>query len=852
VKGLPSALCEFFVKLLSSATKGTHLTKDKTQRSALRKKHLALLAVVPLLATCIFSLAAFRYGSPGFRVDKTQHGLYISKVLIDQNPVQPGDLIVAVNGMPYTKVLGLFLLNAPSGQGSTTSVTLLRDRRTFNFTPAFTSITWAVYLAVAWPHLLLIFLFLFLGAIALFRADPGQPAALFYFMLCWFATTVATTLPSHFGLLQPKIISLSFLGITISNWLAFGALAHFICRFPRERDLCRSRPWLASILYLVPPFIALGLALSTAGLTTAFFSALQRFRNLFVPAVITGSFLKHAIDLRHLRSPSAKNQVKLSLTAYWLTFAPYLTLYLLPNLIFDRPLISFRIVLLAATVLPAAYLIALLRYRLLGIDRLISRTIAYFIVVFLLTMAYTALLALLKRWFFGRQIFSEEIFLIFLLAIALGFTPLINRTQILIDRYFFRYRPDDNALLFDFSQKLASTLRLSELITLITNELPQQIQVTASALLLLEEIYSTLYSEHLRFGDHPWPASRLVKQFRNGEQALFCHEEHTDQQLNVELSELDAAGFVLALPLRVGVLPSGVLLLGPRKDGRLFREDDIRLLATLANQAALALKNSLHYTSLVKSKKQLEILFSKVAQTEKMAALGEVSATLAHEIKNPLGIIRSSAQYLAAEKRPAEIHQEMLHYIIDEVDGLNTVITNILGLAKFKNPIFNPIDLQQRISKLCSQWQGLDNHNQNIRIRCTIARRLPLLYADFQQLRQVLFNLLRNSEEALGDGGNITLSVEKEKEFVLFRLQDDGPGIAEAHSGDLFKKFFTTKKDGLGLGLSVCEQIVAAHHGSIILHNQPTGGVEAVIRLPFQPLATLDQENNHEAERTHA
>jgi len=125
------------------------------------------LAVVPLLATFIFSFAAFRYGSPGFRVDKTQHGLYISKVSSDQNPVQPGDLIVALNDMPYSRVLGLLLLGSPSGQGSTVSVTVLRDRRTFNFTPAFTPITWAVYLAVAWPHLLIIFLFLLLGTIAL-------------------------------------------------------------------------------------------------------------------------------------------------------------------------------------------------------------------------------------------------------------------------------------------------------------------------------------------------------------------------------------------------------------------------------------------------------------------------------------------------------------------------------------------------------------------------------------------------------------------------------------------------------------------------------------------------------------
>ena len=809
------------------------------------KKYLLILAVIPLLTTYIFSLAAFRFGIPGFRVDKTQHGLHISKVLNGNNQIQSGDLIVAVNGMSYARVLGSCLISRMR-QSSIVSVTVLRNQKEFSFKPTFKPLSLSVYLAIVWPHLLLIFLFLILGAIALFWAAPGQPAGLFFFMLCWFATTIATTLPSHFGLLQPQIISMSFIGITISNWFAFGALAHFICRFPKERDLCRTRPFMAPIFYLAPPFIALGCALFTGGWTAAFFSSLQRFRNLCIPVIITGSFIKHMIDLRHLRSPFAINQVKLSLAAYWLTFAPYLTLYLLPNLIFDQPLISFRIVLLAATILPAAYLIALLRYRLLGVDALISRTISYFIVTLLLAVMYGVLVARIKRYFWGHQIFSEEFFLIFLLIIAFGVSPMINRTQRLVDRYFFRFRPDNSILLFDFSNKLAATLRFSELITLITHELPKQLQITGSALLLLEEKYSRFYPEHLRIGSTPWTESQLIQAFNNGEQGVFCNEESADAQFNLELSQLRRAGYVLALPLKGSNQLTGVLLLGSWKDGRLFRGHDIRMLTTFANQAAVALTNSLHYKSLVKNKSQLEALFAKVVQTEKMAALGEISATLAHEIKNPLGIIRSSAQYLADKERPTDITQEILHYIVDEVDGLNMVIANILGLAKFKNPILNPIDLEEYVAKLCRQWQSSDDHNSQVKLHWTVARRLPFLYADSQQIRQVLLNLIRNSEDAMVHGGTITLTVERDNEFVMLRLEDDGPGIAREHAGELFTKFFTTKNDGLGLGLSVCEQIIAAHQGAISIHNRPTCGVEARIRLPFHPLATQGQENINE------
>ncbi len=819
-----------------TAATGEFLWLDTWSTTRSGRKHLLLLAVIPLFFTFFFSWSAFHYGTPGFRVDKTQRGLHVSTVFQQNNPIRTGDLIIAVNNEPYREILGHQALHPDSPAQSPTSITVKRNNQTITFAPRLFPVTWPLYFSIAWPHLLLIILFLSLGIPALFQASAKEPAGLFFFMLCWFATTIATTLPSHFGLLQPEIISLSFFAITLSNWLAFAGFAHFTCRFPRERDLCAKKPWLVIFLYGMPPLLALVPTLYFAGMTSAFFSDLQRFRNIALPFIILGSFGKHCIDLKHLKSPFAKNQVKLTLAAYWISFAPYFFFYLLPNLFYDQPLISFRIVLLAATILPAAYLVALLRYRLLGVDRLISRILSYFITISLLSLCYGFLLALIKRWFFGRQILSEEFFLLFLLAIALTLNPLVNRLQKLIDHAFFRYRSNDNILLYTFSQKLAATLNFDDLISLIIDELPQQLQLTKSGLLQLEDHHRRLYPATISLNALLQPESRIIEQFNKGVQAFFSQEEQDDGPLNIELSNLQQAGFTLALPLRGNSLSlSGILLLGPRKDGGLFREDDIRLLATLANQITIALKNSLHYTSMIKSKQQLEILFSKVVQTEKMAALGEMSATLAHEIKNPLGIIRSSAQYLAESKRSDEITREMLAYIIDEVDGLNVILSNILGLAKFKEPNIHPIDLQKELPLLFDQWRHSDDHNRDIRLHCEVDRQLPLFYGDLQQIRQVLLNLLRNSEDALAGPGNIYLEIQKEGEFVLIRVADDGPGIAEEHMDELFGKFFTTREDGLGLGLTVCRQIIQAHHGTIIMDNAKNGGAEVCIRLPLQP-----------------
>ncbi len=813
---------------------------DATGPLPIRSRHirscLLPILIIPLLMTAIFTWAAFNYGTPGFRVDKTQRGLHVSTVFDLPNQVRPGDLLLAINNEPYGEILGHLFLHPLSLNQPTTSITVQRGDRTFTVIPRFIPISIPLYLSIAWPHLLLITLFLLLGLPALFFAPATEPAGLFFFLTCWFATSIATTMPSHFGLLQPSIISLSFLGITLSNWLAFAGFAHFTCRFPRERDLCAQRPWLAMLLYGAPPLLALTPTIYSAGISSYFFSDLQRFRNLALPLIILGSFIKHCLDLRHIRSPFAKNQVKLTLAAYWLTFAPYFFLYLAPNLLYDRPLISFRIILLCGVILPAAYLVALLRYRLLGVDRLISRTLAYFITITLLTLCYTLLLAMVKRWCFGRQTISEELFFLFLLVIALILNPLINRTQNLLDRVFFRYRPGNDQLLLRFSRKLAATLRFDDLITLIIDELPDRLRITGCGLLLIDQHIYRFYPDELKPSSaFTWRKSRLTEEFNRGRAYIFCREDTEDAQLRHELETLRQKGLALALPLRAEDNdPTGVLLLGPRKDGGQFREDDIRLLATLANQITVALKNSLHYSEMIAGKQQLETLFSKVVQAEKMAALGEMSATLAHEIKNPLGIIRSSAQYLVEAGRSEEITREMLNYIIDEVDGLNVILSNILGLAKFKSPNFGAVDLRKEIPQLCEQWQHSNDHRRNVRIHCSVDQNLPVLFGDRQQLRQVLLNLLRNSEDALQGTGNIVLEACRDHDHILIRMTDDGPGIAEEHKDNLFGKFFTTREDGLGLGLTVCEQIIQAHQGTITLKNRAPGGAEACIRLPLK------------------
>jgi len=230
----------------------------------------------------------------------------------------------------------------------------------------------------------------------------------------------------------------------------------------------------------------------------------------------------------------------------------------------------------------------------------------------------------------------------------------------------------------------------------------------------------------------------------------------------------------------------------------------------------------------------------KLVQAEKMAALGELTTVLAHELKNPLGIIRGSAQFLASSPRSVEMQQELLHYIMDEVDTLNLVINNFLGLARQKPPLLRQVDLRRELTAFIYQWQQSSDHNRTVDIILSTPEHLPVMYADSKQLRQVLLNCIVNSEEVMPDGGIIKISArEMDGEQIEIVVTDTGPGITEENIKLVFKKFFTTKKKGMGLGLPVCRQIIRSHNGNIQLMNRSGGGLQVVIRLPQRPLVTV-------------
>ncbi|MCP4673628.1 MAG: hypothetical protein GY857_20260, partial [Desulfobacula sp.] len=417
-----------------------------------------------------------------------------------------------------------------------------------------------------------------------------------------------------------------------------------------------------------------------------------------------------------------------------------------------------------------------------------------------LAVLYSVFLATLKKYFFGEQILSKELFLLFLIFVNLIFHPVVLIIDRWIKKLVFKQERISAKTMHKFSNIISSNLHLPNLVHTIINKLPGAINIKSAAIMIFEEKKSRLFPEHLRFGSSPWSESRLVKMFRHQSMEYIASDHLSDfsnvylmdypsvhssepliadKDFEKEFKEIQDAGFCIVLPLRAPKSLLGLIFLAPKKNGARFEKEDIHLLASFANQTAIALENAIHHESLIQSKQQLEEIFDQKVQAEKMAAIGEMTSMLAHELKNPLGIIHSSAQYLSEGKQSKAVTQEMINYITNEVEHLNLSINSILKLAKQKAPTFEKINLSEKIPQLLDQWQRSGDHKSDIKINMDIAPCLPAMYADFRQLAQVLLNLIRNSEQMMQKGGLIIVEIRQDNDFIQIKVVDQGRGIPE-------------------------------------------------------------------------
>ncbi len=365
---------------------------------------------------------------------------------------------------------------------------------------------------------------------------------------------------------------------------------------------------------------------------------------------------------------------------------------------------------------------------------------------------------------------------------------------------------------------------------------------------VLKGVMGISWSEVSPWGDQDWtvdeeyigriegsPAFRDLKdvvpsgppwnKLERGEVVYLCHGS--------TLPFMNEGMVYVVFPLMAGDNLVGAILVG--KEGG-FDSEEVHFLTMFSHQLALAVESARLQEVLKVTGRELKEAQERFLHSEKLAALGELAARVAHDLKNPLVAIGGFARRLhekMAEDCPDKVYTGT---ILKEVEEAEKILSNVLGYARVPS-------LRKRFADINSLLDDVlflhaeEMRDRNIALVKKLDRSLPPVSIDPAQMRQVFMNLVSNALQAIRKKGSIAVSTSKEesngREYVKVEISDTGGGIPEDVLPNIFNPFFTTKSTGTGLGLSIVKRIVELHGGEIRVVNNPPIGATFVIYLPL-------------------
>jgi signal transduction histidine kinase len=329
-------------------------------------------------------------------------------------------------------------------------------------------------------------------------------------------------------------------------------------------------------------------------------------------------------------------------------------------------------------------------------------------------------------------------------------------------------------------------------------------------------------------------ASRAVL----GKKLMFIPDTSKAKRIDHEfVRRFGITSFAIA-PLIAKENVIGLIVVDNNLSTRRISRDDLRFLQLFANQAGMAIENSILYNRLEDANRNLREARENLLQRERLSTIGEMAAGIAHEIKGPLVSIGGFARRLERHLSARSAEKDHASTIVREVERLEKMLTDILSFSRKTTICYSCFDIRDIVEESLSIIADALNEQ-----RITVVRSYPhgaiSLLGDCHQMKQVFLNLLINSLEAMPGGGELRITIAPARlsgaRAVSVKVADSGGGIPIELLGSIFISFFTTKEAGTGLGLPIASRIVANHGGKIHVTNEPGIGAEFNVILPLNP-----------------
>ena len=516
---------------------------------------------------------------------------------------------------------------------------------------------------------------------------------------------------------------------------------------------------------------------------------------------------------------------------------------------------------------PLSVAYAIVKHKLFDIDEIVRKGLTYAtltgvtVTVFGLTVvSFNWILADYGGWKHPATFMVPAIFMV------LALNPLRNRIQDIIDTAFFRKSYDSSKTISELSAAMISILNIDEIANKIINTIAETMFLNSTSLFLFDRdtgyyrVYVTTVDD-LKNKDFTLKTDDQLIFFLNRyKREIFKEDLINEQKYIIYRDELmksfQKMGASVFIPLFFKDELVGILSLGEKKSGLMYNSHDMKLLRTLANQSAIAVENAFAYKlvedyakKLEEANKELRETQAQLIQSEKMSAVGQLAAGIAHEIRNPLNIIEGARYYLSQmiSGENSRIIGEYLDYIKNEVDRTNRLIDNLLKFSRVEPQHFELVDINNILEDTLSLLRKQLSDN-NIRLITNFNYQIPKIMGDLNQLWQVFINIVINAVQAMPQGGELRIDTglyygSRDHMFISFK--DTGIGIDEKNLPKIFNPFFTTKDIGTGLGLSISYKIVEEHKGRIVVNSEKGRGSIFILELPVS-YSSKGGENDRE------
>ncbi|MCW5829154.1 MAG: hypothetical protein KIT79_07540 [Deltaproteobacteria bacterium] len=481
--------------------------------------------------------------------------------------------------------------------------------------------------------------------------------------------------------------------------------------------------------------------------------------------------------------------------------------------------------------------LSILNYRLLEYQEIVVRAA----IIATIATVFSAVYGVLVFWVdsFGVTVLYTMIASIIILVI---YDPVNKYVEDRFATFFLRPKRELSEVLAVLSREMIRATDARQLASIIARHMKVLERVTDLAIYFRDRRTGRL-GLHACFGrmatSLPPVLDRLELLFELESSRSPLSAEHLEQErratppgsrrdyLGVIHGEMERLNAAVVLPVPGADDLAGIVCIRDERAVEGYDADEITLLATIATQAAMLLEN-------FRSN-------DRIRARSRMAALGEMAAGLAHEIRNPLGSIKGAVQVLETSRSP-EQNQEFLSIILEEVQRLNRVVSEFLNYAREPKPQLEPVDLNRLIERTARQV-SLAEEQGEVKIVLDLAENLPQLAADPEQIKQVLLNLVSNAFVAMKDRTARVLTLRTRwrpapdggQGSVVIQIADTGSGMNPETLDRVFTPFFTTRPEGTGIGLPVCERLVEAHGGTIDVNSREGEGTEFTIVLPLPP-----------------